>query len=105
MNPHIINIYMDAEKLKQKRTDEEQFVLGMYIREALLSTVCNSFIYKKKTDTPNKYPSQPFSYGIEENTTSDDYTNLTDEDKKKKTEDLFLKLRLMMANNNISKRE
>ena len=34
--------------------------LGLYIREALKSTVCNGFVWKSKGQQPDKYPNQPF---------------------------------------------
>lgn len=59
MNPHIINIHLSGYKEKVLRRDEDMWRLGIYIREALKSTVCNGFVWKGKGQQPDEYPKKP----------------------------------------------
>lgn len=60
MNPHIINLHIKGHKEKMILLDEEMWRLGIYIREALKSTVCNGFVWKSKGQMPDEYPKEPF---------------------------------------------
>lgn len=62
MNPHIIDLYMAGYKAKQERQlDYDNYIAymgGIYVRDALASTVGNMF--KKKTQKPIEYPQEPY---------------------------------------------
>ena len=60
MNPHIINLLLKGYQEKVLKRDEEMWRLGIYIREALKSTVCNGFVWKGKGQEPDEYPKRPF---------------------------------------------
>lgn len=60
MNPHIINLHLEGHREKLIMRDEEMWRFGIYIREALKSTVCNGFVWKNKGQAPDEYPKEPF---------------------------------------------
>ena len=69
--------------------------MGQYIMSALDSTVCNSFLWKGKNGTPSKYLEKPFMSNVEDRKKD---IPLTEEEKRKKTEELFMQLKIMGAN-------
>lgn len=44
----------------QEKKDYEMWIMGQYVSKALLSTVCNGFIWRDKGTEPYKYPNSPF---------------------------------------------
>lgn len=60
MNPHIVNLHLKGHKEKIILRDDEMWRFGIYIREALKSTVCNGFVWKGKGQQPDEYPKEPF---------------------------------------------
>lgn len=62
MNPHAIELLIEAEKLKTEREYKKANVyahlMGVYVCNALAATVGNMFIAKGQK--PNEYPNMPF---------------------------------------------
>lgn len=83
MNPHIINLLLKGHKEKMIMRDEEMWRFGIYIREALKSTVCNGFVWKGKGQQPDTYPEEPFLKNMAH------YNQGITEDEKQKAVDLF----------------
>ena len=54
---HMARAFFKAEKLRQKRMNDEAWLYGAYVMRALDATVCNAF--RKKSDPPSEYPKQP----------------------------------------------
>lgn len=81
------------------------WVMGQYVSQALLSTVCNGFIWRKKGQKPFEYPNSPLLHEKSENKANTEPQELTEEEKKRRTENLFMQLRIMGANHNLSKKE
>lgn len=94
MNPHIVNIYLDAYKQQQKQEMEvfniRAHLLGRYFVDSLACTVGN--MMKKKGAKPIEYPAKPYDLSNGEE------KKLSVADKKKQTELLFAKLNVMKAN-------
>lgn len=83
MNPHIINLMLEGHREKVLQRDEEMWRFGIYIREALKSTVCNGFVWKGKGQEPDEYPKKPF---MQDN---DFYNRELTEDEKQREVDRF----------------
>jgi hypothetical protein len=58
-DPLIVRAFYKADKLKQKRMDEQAWLTGMYVRSALDSTIGNAF--RKTGQDPAEYPGKPLS--------------------------------------------
>ena len=56
-DPQMVQAYYRAEKLRQKKADEQAWWLGVYVQKALLSTVGNAFL--DRGETPYEYPDVP----------------------------------------------
>lgn len=81
------------------------WLLGQYFMSALDSTVCNSWVWRKKSEKPHNYIEKPILQKAEEKQAKIKAAPLTEEEKKRKTEKLFMNLRLMGANFNLNHRE
>lgn len=57
-DPLMVRAFYKADKLRQERIDEEAWLNGLYITNALEATVGNAF--RKKGQTPFEYPKEPF---------------------------------------------
>ena len=102
MNPKRIKPYKKAYELKLKENDEQSWLQGMYIQQALLSTVGNMF--RGKNSKPFKYPDKPFSLDTKAKASSN--KPLTEEERKQQVNNLFLSLKVMQSNfNNEHKNE
>ena len=55
-----MNAYAEAQKLKREELDSQMWTMGMYVREALLSSICNGWVWKSKNSKPDEYPSKPY---------------------------------------------
>ena len=90
----------------QLRKDYEMWMMGQYVSQSLMSTVCNGFIWRNKGDKPYEYPNTPFLYEKSKNKeNTKPQEELTEEEKKQKTENLFMLLRVMGANHKLSKND
>lgn len=54
----LVRAYRKADELKRRRQNEALWMQGLYIRDALLSTVGNMFAGKGAT--PIEYPKEPY---------------------------------------------
>lgn len=103
MTPAVIEAYKAGYKLKKEEQNVFAYLQGVYVRDALASTVGNMF--KKKGAKATEYPSEP--YKLYDNQTTGNHGEsdggMSEEEKRKKTEALFGMLRLMQANFEISK--
>lgn len=72
------------------------WIMGQYVMSALDATVCNNFLWKGKNGTPSKYVEKPFTFGAEEK--AEENAPLTEEEKRRQTEQLFMRLKIMGAN-------
>ena len=104
LTPKKIDAFYKANKIQRQIKDEEMWMLGQYVMSALDATVCNTFLWRKKGEKCHSYIEKPILLSIVE---SDDKkkisTELTDEEKKKQTEQLFMKLKIMGTNFNLNK--
>ena len=100
MNPRIVNAHIEGHRLFVEEQNALYHLEGIYTRSALESTVGNMF--KKKGAKAIEYLAKP----IDLSGSSDDENSpdgLSEEEKKRRTELLFGKLRIMQANFELSK--
>lgn len=100
MNPRIVNAHIEGHKLFIKEQNALYHLEGAYTVKALEATVGNMF--KKKGVKAIEYPAKPFDL---EGASNDSPDGMTEEEKRRKTELLFGKLRIMQANFELSKRQ
>ena len=91
MNPRIIKLHQLGHKETVLMRDEEMWRLGLYIRESLKSTVCNSFVWKGKGQLPDEYPKQPFLQ-------SKEHHEITEQEKRLEVERFFAQESARRAN-------
>ena len=60
----LVRVYRKADELKRRRQNDALWMQGLYIRDALLSTVGNMF--SGKGATPNEYPKEPYPITVEQ---------------------------------------
>lgn len=89
MNPHIIEIHTKAHRIKLKEQNAYMHLQGIYMRDAILSTICNAF--KDKGSEPYSYPKEPYDI-------TNEPKELTEEEKDKQIEMLFNSLNIMKTN-------
>ena len=58
-DPLMVRAFYKADRLRQERMDEEAWLHGKYVMEAIDSTIGNAF--RKTSQDPSKYPEEPFS--------------------------------------------
>lgn len=104
MNPHIIKLLLKGYEERMKNQMREQDILnwylGQYFASALDCTVCNNTLWRKKNSKPHSYVEKPFLQ--EKEGKQQENKPLTEKEKKRQTEQLFLKLRIMGANFNLN---
>lgn len=105
LTPKKLESFYKADKIKRERRDEEAWFQGMYFAYALDSTVCNNFLWRGKGSQPHNYVEKPFLQNKLMNGQEETEKTLTEEEKKRKTEQLFLKLQIMGANHNLAKQQ
>ena len=54
----LVGVYRKADELRRRRQNDVLWMQGLYIRDALLSTVGNMF--SGKSATPIEYPKEPY---------------------------------------------
>lgn len=96
MTPKIIGIYIDIYKEKEeekyKILEYQPWLIGKYVADAIGCTFGK-----------HKYPKNPLSEENENsNIQKEEARELTEEEKIKQAEQIFLKLRIMSANFNIN---
>ena len=60
--PSLVRSYLKAEKIRRRQMNEQLWLSGIYMAEALSSTVGNMF----SKGNPHKYPSEPLPITEEE---------------------------------------
>lgn len=101
MNPKIVNAHKEGFRLKKEEQNAFAYIQGIYIRDALSSTVGNMF--KKKSAKAIEYPSQPYDLYAKSEVSSEGSGGMSEAEKRKKTEEIFGVLSVMKANFDISK--
>lgn len=61
-DPDLVKAYRTADRIRRRRRNEELWLEGIYVTEALSSTVGNMFAKGAK----HQYPSEPFPITLEE---------------------------------------
>lgn len=65
-NPKKIKPYIKAYELRTKEIDAQNWMLGMYVRDALNSCLmANSQMFRGKAFEPIKYPEKPYLEEVE----------------------------------------
>ena len=96
---HMARAFYKADRLRQKRMNEEAWLHGAYVLRALDATVCNAF--RKKGDPQSEYPKEP----IWDDDWDDDYRQEKQEEREE-TEALFAEAymtNMMLAGKNWGK--
>lgn len=100
MTPRMFTPYVKAYKIKQDSIDDNMWRMGMYVTSAVGSSIANALSKKSKA----KYLEKPIRYLNENEYTEEGYSNgMTEAEKKRATENLFLKLNIMASNYNLIK--
>lgn len=100
MNPRILEAVIEGYKLKRKVIDEDQWLLGGYVFEAVTIALGNAF--RKKGQKPQSYfeaIKKPVLGTVQSN------GELSEEEKKKKLELLMAGLRTKQANFELAKQQ
>ena len=63
-DPLMVRAFYKADKLRQKRIDEQAWLIGAYTVRAMNASVGNMFLEKGKS--PVQYPEKPMSMGNDE---------------------------------------
>lgn len=58
-DPLLVRAFYQAEKLRREKRDEQAWLTGLYVLNALNATVGNMF--RKSGQAPAEYPEEPFS--------------------------------------------
>lgn len=99
-SPADMKPYLKAHEAELKEQDYMAWIQGQYFASALDSTVCNNALWREKGSKPHNYIEKPIMQGISEK--QKENKPLTEEEKKKQTEKLFMHLRIMGANFNLN---
>lgn len=101
MNPHKVMPYVRAKEMeidnRRQMENEIAYLNGIYVRDALLCTVCN--MLGGKSSKKFEYPKEPYEVFQKQ----EEPHELTEEEKIKKTEELFLRLNIMKSNFDLAK--
>lgn len=57
--PTDLQPYVDAYALGEKKKDESNWILGVYVRDAILSSIGNSEWFRGKNAELHEYPKEP----------------------------------------------
>ena len=63
-DPLLVRDYLQAEEYRRKNENYSLWLNGLYMREAILSSICNAFI--GKGETPYQYMDKPIPMTDEE---------------------------------------
>lgn len=102
LNPRKIKVISEAYSLKRQIQDEELWLLGEYVFNACSIALGNAF--RKKGQKSKEYfeiVKEPILRRVGEER---DANNLTESEKKEKTELLFKNLEILAANHRLSKK-
>lgn len=82
-----LKAFYKAEEMRERQRDYNNYMLGIYMMNALKSTVLNNSFWIGKNGTPYEYPKKPLlsEYGL-----SEEEKNRIQEDEKQKALDKWL---------------
>ena len=83
--PYRAKFYLDSHKLKVKQKDEEMWIQGMYIYEALCKVSPVLHAFSKKGTKPLPYSSKPYLYDQPE------FKSEQEKEQQRKNEELLVK--------------
>jgi len=66
LNPKKLRAFEEADRIRTEKQDYLNWLLGRYVMSALDASVCNSWLWRNKGDTPHKYIDKPFLVQMEE---------------------------------------
>lgn len=101
MNPHIIKLHVKGEEEKLKKLDMLNWLNGIYSQSAVSVAVEHCLAGRK---AKSKYIEKPLLEEAEEKRKVES-GELSEEDKKRQTEQFFLKLRIMGANHKLANKQ
>ena len=61
MDCELVRAYREADNIRQERMNQELWLQGMYVYEALCDVAPILRAFPKKGTKPHKYPSQPYA--------------------------------------------
>lgn len=96
LNPHTLKPFLEAYKLKQKMMDEQMWMMGAYVHEAVGVVLANAFA--KKTAKKAEYMKEPLLR--KQQSTQE----LTEEQKMQQVQNLFACLAVRKTNFDLSKK-
>lgn len=99
MNPHIIKLLLKGHEEKIKEKDYLAWLSNQYTLSAVSVAVEHCLAGRK---AKSKYIEKPIMQETTEKQVANENKQLTEEEKKKQTEKLFMKLRIMGANFNLN---
>lgn len=99
MNPHIIKLLAKGHEEKIKEQDYINWLNNQYTLSAVSVAVEHCLAGRKAR---SKYIEKPILAEIEQKKEQISNTSLTEKEKKKQTEKLFMQLRIMGANFNLN---
>lgn len=102
MNPRIIKLLIKGHEEKIKEQDYLAWLFNQYTLSAVSVAVEHCLAGRK---AKSKYIDKPIMQEINQKQEQNSNIPLTDEDKKKQTEQLFMKLRIMGANFNLNHKD
>lgn len=101
MNPHIIKLHVKGEEEKMMRLDMINWMNGIYTQSAVGVAVEHCINGNKAR---SKYIEKPMLQEAEEKRKVES-GELSEEEKKRQTEQFFLKLRIMGANHKLANKQ
>lgn len=96
LNPRKLNVIVDGYKLRRKVIDEEQWMLGGYVNQAVEIALANAF--RKKNEKAKQY----FNVLDKPALRDIDKEGISEEEKKKKLDMLMASLHVMQSNFNLT---
>lgn len=102
MNPHIIKIIAEGYQKKMRLQDEQAWRMGIYVQSAVATAVEHNLAGRK---AKSKYFEKPMLQDVVLERKGIEIKALTEEDKRKQTEQLFHKLHIMGANFKINHKD
>lgn len=101
MNPHIIKLHIKGQEEKIKHTDYINWLNGIYTQRAVCVAVEHCLAGNK---AKSEYIEKPILQEMEEKRQIE-VGELSEEEKKRQTEQFFMKLRIMGANHKLANKE
>lgn len=98
LNPHKLKPFFEAYKLRQKALDEQMWIMGIYVHDAVGVVLANAFA--KKTAKKAEYFKEPLMKQQKNNNPEE----LTEEEKTIQVKNLFAMLGIRKTNFDIEKK-